>query len=659
MPLIRSLLIANRGEIARRVQRTCRELGVRAVAVFSEADADAAHVQEADEAVWIGEAAPRESYLRIDRVVDAARRAGADAVHPGYGFLAENADFAEAVEEAGLIWVGPPPSAIRAMGDKARARKVAVEHGVPVVPGWDGEGDAGLREAAAKIGAPLLLKAVSGGGGRGMRRVDDLALLDAAIASARREAESAFGDGRLIVERYVERPRHIEVQILADAHGTVLHLGERECSIQRRHQKVVEEAPSPGVSAALRAAMGGAAVKVAEAVGYVGAGTVEFVLAPDGAFYFLEMNTRLQVEHPVTEAVTGLDLVALQLAVAEGRPLPLDQAGVQLQGHAIEVRLCAEDPVRDFMPATGTLLRCDLGRTAGGEPLPGVRVDGGVRSGDAIGAHYDSMVAKVIAFGPDRRTAARRLSSALDQAWVPGLVTNLPLLREVVRDDAFLAGDLDTSFLVRRDLVRAPPSNLALGAVLAAVIGWWRRRDAAVPAGWSVMGPTWQQDVWEAAGEQVTVQWRAAGDGVEVGVEGSEPEQARVLSAEGDRYAIELDGHVRVVRAAWDGPTITDATTVYLHFGTGEAMVRLVPRFPPPAAAEAAPGSCVAPTPAVVRAVHVSVGDQVEEGAALVTLEAMKMEHVARAPGAGEVVAVRVEVGDSVGQGDLLVQVEV
>jgi 3-methylcrotonyl-CoA carboxylase alpha subunit len=655
MTSISRLLVANRGEIARRIFRTCRAQGVQTVAVFSDADAGAPHQLEADLSVRIGAAPSRESYLLGERVLDAAKRTGADAIHPGYGFLAENADFAEAVIAAGLLWVGPPPSAMRALGEKAPARQLAAAHGVPTVPGYDGEDDSEARlvAEAERIGFPVLLKASFGGGGRGMRRVDAADGLIEAIASARREAEAAFGNGRLLLERYVERPRHIEVQVLGDAHGNVVHLFERECSIQRRHQKILEEAPSPAVGPELRAALGDAAVRLAKAVGYVSAGTVEFIVDPEGRFYFLEMNTRLQVEHPVTELITGLDLVALQLAIAEGRPLPFTQDQLVLRGHAIEVRLCAEDPNRDYAGGTGVLQRIRF------PEAEGLRVDTGFEQGQEVGIHYDNLLAKVITFGDDRAVAARRMRDALARTWVAGVVNNLPLLRDLVADEAFLAGDLDTAFLARRGLPRPPPVDLPGTAAVAAAIGVSLEKAAqplaGVVGGFRVDGPAASRERW-AFGDQIieTVAWSSGL--VEVGG------QTRRLgvSPRGDgAWQVEEDGVSWLVQVARVGTgPLVDGEALYLSGVLGEGMLTLVPRFPPPAAAVDEPGACVAPTPGMVRAVLVAVGDAVAKGDALVVLEAMKMEHSLRAPCDGTVVAVRVAVGASVDAGALLVRVE-
>ncbi|HEX6676926.1 MAG TPA: biotin carboxylase N-terminal domain-containing protein, partial [Actinomycetes bacterium] len=443
--MIAKLLVANRGEIASRVLRTCRAMGVATVAVFSDPDADAPFVAEADEAVALGGATPAESYLRGEAIIEAAERTGADAVHPGYGFLAENADFARACRKHGLTFVGPPPEAIAAMGDKLEAKRLAAAVGVPVLPGLEVTDldEAGLRAVAEEVGWPVLVKAALGGGGVGMRLVREPGELAEAVAAARRQAGAAFGGDAVFLERYVERPRHVEVQILGDLEGRVVQLFERECSIQRRHQKLVEECPSPVVDAELRERLAAAAVAVGQAIGYVGAGTVEFLLTPEGEFWFLEVNTRIQVEHPVTEAVTGLDLVRLQLLVADGEPLPAEARRPTITGHAIEARLYAEDPRRDFLPAAGRLHRFRV------EPRPGLRIDAGVRDGSVVGVHYDPLLAKVVAHAPTRAEAAGLLAAALATARIHGLVTNRDLLVRVLRHAAFLAGETDTHFLER------------------------------------------------------------------------------------------------------------------------------------------------------------------------------------------------------------------
>ncbi|NVB83221.1 MAG: ATP-grasp domain-containing protein, partial [Kofleriaceae bacterium] len=438
MTALDKVLVANRGEIALRVMRTCRAMGIATVAVYSDADADAPFVRYADEAVRIGAPPARESYLVIESLLDAARRTGASAIHPGYGFLSENPLFAEAVAEAGLIFIGPPANVIRALGSKQAAKRIAQKANVPVVPGYHGDDQARLVDEARAIGFPLLVKASAGGGGKGMRVVRDASELADSIERARNEARNAFGDDTLLLERYVERPRHIEIQIVGDTHGNVVHLWERECSVQRRHQKIIEEAPSPALDAERRAAMGAAAVALGREVGYVGAGTVEFIVDPQGNYYFLEVNTRLQVEHPVTELTTGLDLVREQIRIARGEHLGYTAAPPQ-QGWAIEVRLCAEDPERDYLPTTGTLLGVDIPST--------VRADIGVVAGSEIGIHYDSMLGKIIAHAPTRREAAQVLRRALDETWVPGIVTNREHLARILAHPGFLAGEIDTHFL--------------------------------------------------------------------------------------------------------------------------------------------------------------------------------------------------------------------
>jgi len=661
---IRRLLIANRGEIARRVQRTCRDLGITAIAVYSEADAELPFVAEADMAVCIGPADAASSYLNVEAILAAAARTGADAVHPGYGFLAENSGFAQAVMDAGLIWVGPPPAAIEAMGDKASARQLAAEHGVPTVPGFDGsDDDEALLQAAGEIGVPLLIKAVAGGGGRGMRRVDDLDGFRDALAGARREAEGAFGNAAVLLERYVERPRHIEVQVFADQHGHVIHLGERECSIQRRHQKIVEEAPSPAVDDALRGELGAAACAVAEAANYEGAGTVEFILAPDGDFYFLEMNTRLQVEHPVTEEVTGIDLVAWQILVAEGAALPLSQDEVFLTGHSIEVRLYAEDPMRDYLPATGTIQHLDLPQG------PGIRIETGVRSGSEISPWYDAMVAKLIATGPDRTSASRLLARLVGEAWMPGLVSNLPLLRQILDTEAWDEGALHTGFLPEQGLPAAPPLNLDRGAIAAAALGWWQRQQqrplASVPAGFRLHGRAEQRDRYRCGEAIAEVVWSEADGGLQITVtvdEEAATHQVVVHDYDGTSLSVSVDGLRQRWRVLWVpcSPThrsVDDGDTVYVHLGDTEAFVMVEPRFPVRGGAEAAPGMAVASTPGTVAAVHVAEGDAVTTGQKLVTVEAMKMEHPIVAGEDGVVAEVRVAPGEAVAAGTLLVRI--
>jgi 3-methylcrotonyl-CoA carboxylase alpha subunit len=493
MPLFRKVLIANRGEIAVRVVRTCRAMGLPTVAIFSEADRGALHAREADEALCVGPAEAARSYLDIDAVVSAAKTAGADAIHPGYGFLSQNAAFADAVAAAGIAFIGPPGAVHRSMGDKKGARRLMAKAGVPVVPGYDGDdqSDATLAAAGARIGWPVMLKPSRGGGGKGMRVVTRAEDFAAALASSRREAKAAFGDDVMVLERFVSRPRHVEVQVLADAHGATLHLFERECSIQRRHQKVVEETPSPALTPALRDSLCAAGVAAARAAGYVNAGTVEFLLDPEGAFYFLEMNTRLQVEHPVTEAITGLDLVRLQIEIAAGRPLPFRQEDVRASGHALECRLYAEDPENDDLPSPGRVLLLAVPEG------PSVRFDSGVATGSEVSVHYDPMLAKIVTWGRDRAEAIEVMSAALARTAVLGVVTNLARLVAILRHPAFRAGELHTQFIEEHLSELTPHPCPPSEAVAAAAAALYRRRAAPDVHGgvaraadpWTSVGP--------------------------------------------------------------------------------------------------------------------------------------------------------------------------
>jgi geranyl-CoA carboxylase alpha subunit len=641
------ILIANRGEIAVRIAGTARDLGYRTVAVFSDADAGALHVASADEAVRLGPAPARESYLCIDAVIAAARRSGADAVHPGYGFLSENPEFAEAVEKAGLVFIGPLASAIRAMGDKAAAKRLMIAAGVPCVPGYQGvdQSDATFREEARRIGFPVMIKAAAGGGGRGMRCVDDPTKLPAALAAARSESANAFGSGELILEKAMVNARHVEIQIFADAHGAAIHLGERDCSAQRRHQKVIEEAPSPAVSAALRQAMGQAAVAAARAVSYRGAGTVEFMLAADGRFYFLEMNTRLQVEHPVTEMITGLDLVALQLAIAAGDPLPLSQDDVRLDGHAIEVRLYAEDPYRDFLPQSGVVLDW---RVASGA---GIRVDHGLKSGQEVTSHYDPMLAKIIAHGATREEARRRLLAALDGTLALGLETNRMFLRSLLSHPVFVKGEATTDFIAaefsRGSLVRpAPDADMqALAAVLlfeagapaAAGVGAWRSTGPApAPMRIEASGSTRAAGVQIDGRDRYTVRL----DSVAVGLEIVE------RTPGGVRFVV--DGLQRRARFALaDGALYLEVSGV-----AGTFRDRLFER----ADVNESDGEArmVAPMNGRVVGVLVKKGQSVVKGQRIVVLEAMKMQHEIVAARAGVIAELPVKEGDQVATRQLL-----
>jgi propionyl-CoA carboxylase alpha chain len=644
--VIKRLLIANRGEISRRVTRTCRKLGIEPIAVFSDADAQEPFVAEAGGAVRIGGSAPSDSYLQGARIIDAARRTRCDAIHPGYGFLSEDPGFAEAVMDAGLVWVGPPPEAMRQMGSKVQARMLMERAGIPVVPG-SGPGD------AASLGLPLLVKASAGGGGKGMRVVRELAELDAAIASARREAESAFGDGTIFLERYVERPHHVEIQIFGDQHGNVIALGERDCSVQRRHQKVIEEAPSPIVDPALRRAMSDAAVAAGRELGYVGAGTVEFLVTPGGEFFFLEVNTRLQVEHPVTELVWGLDLVAMQIEVAEGAPIPPGVVGAQPRGHAIEARLYAEDPAQRFLPQMGTLARL---RVPGG-----VRVDAGVGDGSLVSPYYDPMLAKIISHGPTRAAAARSLIWSLRHAEIDGLVTNRDLLVRILEDPAFAAGTATTDFLDSRlsEGLAEPLLDLAderEAAVAAAIAEQARRRLSSplrsVPSGFRTNPSQPQIAEFRGANGTITVAYRfdRTGQLATLEVDGTACE-ATVALATPDAVVTEADGvrlHHSVRRSGG---------RLHLNGPRGQTSLESVPRFQPPRS-DTAEGSLVATTPGTVVRVDVAVGDPVDEGQRLLVLEAMKMEHEFVAPAAGTIQELCVAVGDRIDSGTTVAVLE-
>ncbi len=625
MPSIHTVLVANRGEIARRVFRTCREQALTTVAVFSDADADAAFVREADRAVRLPGSAPADTYLRGDLVVAAARRFDA-AVHPGYGFLSENAAFAQQVLDAGLVWIGPPPAAIAAMGSKIEAKRLMRSHGVPVAPD-------NTVESLADIGLPALVKASAGGGGRGMRIVHNADELADAITSAEREALAAFGDGTVFVERYLEGARHVEIQILADTHGNVIALHERDCTLQRRHQKVLEEAPSPAVDDALRARMEAAAIAAAAAVGYVGAGTVEFLLDGNGEFWFLEMNTRLQVEHPVTEAICGVDLVALQLSIADGLAIPAELlADVPLQGHAIEVRLCAEDPFNGYLPSSGAF------HTFTFPSVPGVRVDSALESGDEVSPFYDSMIAKVIAQGATRAEAARRLTVALDGAILHGPITNRALLVQLLTELCDLDGPdgegIDTGWLDRQDLGPAPaPSATDIAAAALALV---HSRRGRFPISWRNNPSSAHTEV---VGDH-TVQYTF-----------DRADRLTTLSVDGE--SVELDTVMRddITRIS---VAIVDDT---VHVAGGRYSFVVPPRFVSPDEAGRA-GSTVAPMPGRVISVLVAAGDVVAAGQRLLLMEAMKMEHQVTSPHAGTVVEVLVQAGQQLDSGQPLVTVD-
>jgi propionyl-CoA carboxylase alpha chain len=648
MPAMRSLLVANRGEIARRVFRTAREMGLSTVAVFSDADASMPFVGEADAAVRLPGNTAADTYLRGDLVIAAAIRSGADAIHPGYGFLSENAPFARAVIDAGLTWVGPPPEAIESMGSKLEAKRMMRDAGVPTLP-WAEDVD-----GAADVGYPLLVKASAGGGGRGMRIVRTADELSEAVESARREAAGAFGDATVFLERYLEAPRHVEVQIFADSHHNVVSLFERECSIQRRHQKIVEESPSPAVGEALRAEMGEAAVAAARAVGYVGAGTVEFVLAADGSYYFLEMNTRLQVEHPVTELVTGLDLVRLQLLVAGGAPLPAEALAPTMSGHAIEVRLYAEDAENGFLPVTGMLRSFVVPTT--------VRVDSGVESGSLVAPYYDAMIAKVVAHRRSRSEAAGALAAALQSSRIHGVTTNRDLLVGILREPEFLSGATNTAYLDRHDpaLLGAPllssDGHAAHAAVAALTLQVVRREsaevDRAAPSGWRNNPSQPQRIELTARGETHIVHYAFRRAGLEVAVNDASLDVEMHSAANHT-----VDATIGGVRRRYHVVIPPDLSVVDIDSPLGSSSYVVVPRFPDPSDVVAA-GSLVAPMPGSVVRVLVESGDAVSKGQPLIVLEAMKMEHTVTSPADGTVTELRVAAGQQVDAGAVLAVVD-
>lgn len=649
-----TVLVANRGEIAVRIIRTLRSMGIRSVAVFSDADADARHVAEADVAVRIGPPPPRQSYLSIDALLSAIDRTSAQAVHPGYGFLSENAQFADALSSAGVLFIGPPVAAIRTMGDKISAKAAVSAFGVPVVPGISRPGltDGDLIGGAAEVGYPVLVKPSAGGGGKGMRVVHDAADLPAALGSARREAATAFGDDTLFLERFVLNPRHIEVQVLADNHGTVVHLGERECSLQRRHQKVIEESPSPVLDAAARARIGAAACDTARSVDYTGAGTVEFIVSADrpDEFFFMEMNTRLQVEHPVTEMVTGLDLVELQVRIAAGEPLPIGQEDVRMNGNAIEARVYAEDPARGFLPTGGDVLALR-------EPSrPGIRVDSGLADGTVVGSDYDPMLAKVIAHAADRPAALRELDAALADTAILGLTTNIEFLRFLLADPDVVAGRLDTGLLDRRtpDFAPVPPGDDEL--IAAAAYRWLQAWPAAPASAWEVPSG------WRIAGcAPITVRLRAGERTDHVALTGSPTHATATIedgethtlraSLEGDRLAVTIDGSRThyLSAAVGDQVWLGRAGRTVLIEEVREAPVR-------PDDEHSGDAELTSPMPGSVVAVGVTDGVEVEAGTVVVTVEAMKMEHALAAPVDG-VVELIVSAGEQVKVGQVLARI--
>ena len=669
--MFRKILIANRGEIACRVIRTAKRLGIATVAVYSDADARARHVAMADEAVHIGAAAVRESYLLPDRIINAARLTGAQAIHPGYGFLSENAAFARACKDAGLVFIGPPPAAIEAMGLKGAAKALMEKAKVPVVPGYHGDDQspALLAEEAGRIGYPVLIKAVAGGGGKGMRRVDSAKEFAAALAGAQREGANAFGDDKVLLEKYLVKPRHIEIQVFADSHGNAVHLFERDCSVQRRHQKVLEEAPAPDMPPAMRKAMGDAAVAAAKAIGYVGAGTVEFIadvsdgLRPD-RFYFMEMNTRLQVEHPVTEMITGQDLVAWQLEVAAGGRLPLSQDALSINGHAVEARIYAEDPQKNFLPSVGT-----LHRLRAPDEDAHVRVDTGVREGDAVTPYYDPMIAKLIVWDKDRPSALRRLRQALAEYQIAGVVSNTAFLIALAGHEAFVAGDLDTGFIdrFRADLLPSPQPASTEVLALAALAVTLERRDAverqallsgdrwspwAEVSGWRLNDQGWDELVIRERDSDIACRieylpdgaLRVSGPGGQVMVQGS-------LDGDGGLDAV-VDGRrlrVGIVRPGDDLVLMLPGQTHRLSVVDPRAVSDLD---------EGGSGQLTAPMPGKIVQALVEDGAKVEKGQPLMILEAMKMEHTISAPARGTVTKVNFRAGDQVPEGAVLLQLE-
>ena len=641
------VLIANRGEIALRVARTARRLGLGVVAVYSDADRNARHVREADAAVAIGAALPAHSYLNIEAIIAAAKASGADAVHPGYGFLAENEDFAASCRAAGLVFVGPSPEAIKAMGNKAGAKQIMAEAGVPVVPGYQGEdqGEATMLREARRIGFPVMIKAVAGGGGRGMRLVTDEMTFAAALRSARSEANAAFGDATVILERAIENPRHIEIQVFGDCHGNAVHLGERDCSVQRRHQKLIEEAPSPAVSPELRAKMGAVAVAAVKALRYEGAGTLEFLLDASGAFYFMEMNTRLQVEHPVTEAITGLDLVELQLRVARGEALPLRQEDVKFQGHAIEVRLCSEDANHDFMPQSGTMLRWQMPE--------GIRAEHALESGSEIPPFYDSMIAKLISHGSAREEARGTLVCGLEQAVAFGVTTNQAFLAACLRHPVFARGQATTAFIEQNRSELLAAGDAAADIALAALLLYVTNPDAKPFRGGRSLAATFP------------IPFRLELDGRVHDLDVVRDRDGSYLVTDGAEHRFELDelGH-EIIRFRHNGVTervafLRDRDRLFfLHGGIPRAVRDLTLAPPQPAAASGGDGKVRAAMNGRVVAVLVKPGDRVTAGQPVMTLEAMKMEHVHTAGVTGTVAAIDVAEGEQVTTGKVVVEIE-
>ncbi|CAH1044287.1 acetyl/propionyl/methylcrotonyl-CoA carboxylase subunit alpha [Halomonas sp. TD01] len=663
-----TLLVANRGEIACRVMRTARRMGLKTVAVYSDADATARHVREADEAVRLGPAAARESYLNVDAVIDAAKRTGTGAIHPGYGFLSENGGFVKALEQAGIIFVGPPASAIAAMGDKSAAKARMANAGVPLVPGYHGDDqdDALLRSEADKIGYPVMLKASAGGGGKGMRVVESAEGFQAALDGCRRESKAAFGDDRMLIEKYLVQPRHVEVQVFCDRYGNGVYLFERDCSVQRRHQKVIEEAPAPGMTPELRSAMGDAAVRAAKEIGYVGAGTVEFLLDADGSFYFMEMNTRLQVEHPVTEMITGQDLVEWQLRVAMGEPLPCTQDELTITGHSFEARLYAEDPEQDFLPATGLLTRFALDLEGADLDSDRVRLDSGVESGDVVSMHYDPMLAKLIVHGADRDAALATLNRALAALDVQGVVTNRAFLQRLANHPGFKNVELDTRFIERNEATLFAPRSYSTEAYAsAALIGLnqlaqecesdspWDRHDgfrlnAPHTIRIALCDPASAQAADSDEAVVIVEGKRESGESLWNLTIGDQTLTASLQPLTGDAVAVTLNGHRRRLQARRDGHIVVMAEP------SGETRLfwRRIDAIDH--GHHEAESTLTAPMNGTVVALLVAPGAAVEKGMPLMVMEAMKMEHTMTAPAYGSVETFHFQSGDTVSQGDVL-----
>jgi len=653
--LFSKVLIANRGEIALRVMRTCREMGISTVAVYSEADAQAPHVRFADEAVCIGPAPSKDSYLNIEKIIYAAKRTGAEAIHPGYGFLSENAEFAEACDAAGITFIGPTPDAIRKMGLKSKALKLMAGAGVPVVPGYHGE-DQSLEtfsKNAEAIGLPVLIKASAGGGGKGMRVVRHTSELSEAIESAHREAEKAFGDGTLLLEKYIENARHVEVQILGDTQGNLLHLFERECSVQRRHQKIIEESPSPALTSELRNRICETAVAAARAIGYTNAGTVEFILAPSGEFYFIEVNTRLQVEHPVTEMTTGLDLVRLQIEIAAGKNLSFAQEDIRPTGHAIEARLYAEDPNNEFLPATGTLHEWDLPQS-----VDGLRIDSGVERGTEVGIHYDPMLAKVIAHGADRDTARRKLAYGLRNLVSLGVQTNREFLIRLLEQSGFASGDYHSGFVDAHLDQLIPRENESDDSIAAAVVALYlntqRQSEVSilprVPSNYRNNPFRHPSMKLQIGGVVLDVSWRPIGeDTFEVTCRDWQG-NIQLVSFERGSIRVSIDGLQRMFRVA------QASDQFFVQSPSSSCVVTRLTRYPRTHAASGHE-SAFAPMPGLVLRILVVVGQEISAGDPLVVLEAMKMEQTLRASADGVVEAILVKQGDVVAPGDTLVKI--